>query len=96
MSEVAYDKKLHDPKHVIRESFAMPDITAAECRSIFVDWALNVPAGVDAKVALSALLQHHSDAPADHPMLEVLREGLLEPTVKGRRGGWSGRRTSRS
>jgi hypothetical protein len=33
-----------DPKGLIREAFRIDGITDAECRSIFVDWALSVQA----------------------------------------------------
>jgi hypothetical protein len=34
-----------DPKGLIRESYRIEGITAGECRSIFVDWALSLPTG---------------------------------------------------
>lgn len=85
----------YDPKGLIKECFLIDGITAAECRSVFVDWALSVPSDVDTQEALEALNAHYATAPEEHPMRAVLKESLLEPTVKGRRGGWSGRRSAR-
>jgi hypothetical protein len=34
-----------DPKGLIRESYRIEGITAGECRSILVDWALSLPGG---------------------------------------------------
>ncbi|AML52504.1 hypothetical protein AB9F29_14175 [Falsihalocynthiibacter sp. S25ZX9] len=85
-----------DPKGLIKDCFSMDGITDAECRSVFVDWALSVPADVDTREALEALNVQYQQGPEGHPMLTVLKESLLEPAVTGRRGGWSGRRTGRT
>lgn len=80
----------HDPKGLIRESYRIPGITAAECRSIFVDWALSLPVGADTGAAMAALLARHGAE--DHPMTVVLREGLAgTATTPKRRGGRAGR-----
>jgi hypothetical protein len=79
-----------DPKGLIREAFRIEGITDAECRSIFVDWALSVTAP-DPREAIATLLARHSDAPADHPMRTVLSEGLVAPPTATRRGGRAGR-----
>ena len=65
-----------DPKGLVRESYRIEAITAPECRSIFLDWALSLAPGANEGVALECLLEHYGpDAPA-HPMTEVLRAGL--------------------
>jgi hypothetical protein len=82
----------HDPRGLIREAYRIEGIGAADCRSIFLDWALGLPAGIAAAEAAAALLAHHAP-PADHPMTALLREaagGTPGPT--GRRGGAMGRR----
>jgi hypothetical protein len=81
-----------DPKALIREAYRIEGIGLAECRSIFVDWALSLPGEGAAERALPELLTRHGfDAP-DHPMTEVLREGMATLRPAGRRGGWRGRR----
>lgn len=77
-----------DPKGLMRESFRIDGITTEECRSIFLDWALSLPAGVDAGAAARALLATHAPRNAGHPMLAVLAEGAAASSVKPvRRGG---------
>lgn len=80
----------HDPKGLIRESFRIEGITAEECRSIFLDWALSLPGDADQRVALVALCE---TAPAGHPMSEILTAARdHQPLVsRGRRGGRAAR-----
>lgn len=80
-----------DPKGLIRESYRMEGIGPAECRSIFLDWALSLPEGHDNAAAITRLLKRYGAAAADHPMTQVLREGKTTLTTPRRRGGWRGR-----
>ncbi len=80
-----------DPKGLIRESFRIDGITASECRTIFLDWALGVPPGLDAKAEVQALLQQYSHEPADHPMMQTLQAALKDSGPARRRGGRAGR-----
>lgn len=74
-----------DPKGLIRESYRMDGITGAECRSIFIDWALSLANDADTGAALRVLLGHY--AQPDHPMSRVLTEALQVPQKPKRRGG---------
>ena len=76
-----------DPKGLIRESYRIEGIGLAECRSIFLDWAISIPAGADAGALIPDLLALYGAAAPDHPMTAVLREGLSAPSPSGRRGG---------
>ena len=78
-----------DPKGLIEESYKIENISAAECRSIFLDWALSYE-GVSA-VGIAALLARHGLGTDDHPMTVTLREGLSAPETPTRRGGRRGR-----
>ncbi|AVO39111.1 hypothetical protein [Pukyongiella litopenaei] len=80
-----------DPKGLILEAFRIDGITPAECRSIFLDWALSLPDGQEPGPAIRALLQSHADKPGDHPMVDVLRQGLTGMSMPRRRGGWRSR-----
>lgn len=89
---------LADPKNLIRESFRIEAITPAECRSIFVDWALSLPPGVDAAPAIRFLIDHYAPdaSPAEggaHPMVAILVEGLQarQQDAPRRRGGRAAR-----
>lgn len=81
----------HDPKGLVRESYRIEGITAGECRSIFLDWALSVPIGADTSVLITALLSQYAGTQPDHPMTTVLREGLAVKPKAGRRGGRAAR-----
>lgn len=82
-----------DPKGLIRESYAIEGITAAECRSIFLDWALSLPIAADVPIAAAALIDHYAAQMPQHPMSGVLQEGLHAPDHPRRRGGRAGRLT---
>ena len=73
-----------DPKGLIAEAYKIDGITLAECRSIFLDWALNVDG--DTNAALTVLIERHGQG--EHPMSDVLREGLSTAERPRRRGGW--------
>jgi hypothetical protein len=78
-----------DPKGLIRESYRICGVTAADCRSIFLDWALSLPEGRRPDAAIPALLARYGQP--GHPMTAVLTEALGRPGRRGRRGGSSGR-----
>lgn len=80
-----------DPKGLILEAYRIDGISSAECRSIFLDWALSLPEGQDTGTALRLLIERYCvDAP-DHPMTRVLRDGLTSVATPRRRGGWRSR-----
>ncbi len=81
-----------DPKALIREAYRIEGISGPECRSIFMDWALSLPVDLPPSEALAELVSRHAEPEPDHPMSEVLREGLSEARPPSRRGGWRGRR----
>lgn len=80
-----------DPKGLIRESYRIAGIGPAECRSIFLDWALSLPSERDSGSAISNLLARYETGAPDHPMTQVLRDGQTTLTAPRRRGGWRGR-----
>ncbi len=61
-----------DPRGLIREAYRMA-IGPAECRSIFLDWALGLETAGPAEIA--RLLAIWGPSHPDHPMTAVLREG---------------------
>lgn len=80
-----------DPKGLVRESYRIEGITLGECRSIFLDWALSVPVGVDVAALLNHLIATYVPHNPGHPMNEVLALGLTPPEAPRRRGGRLGR-----
>lgn len=91
MGQKALTDKELDPKGLIRESYRIEGISEPECRSIFLDWAIGVPAGENARERIAQLIAIHGAGAPDHPMTAVLRAGLGEAPAKGRRGGRAGR-----
>ncbi len=81
-----------DAKGLIRESYRIEGIGEPECRSIFLDWAISVPVGVDSSDWVRALLARYGPDNADHPMTRVLQQALAPATRPTRRGGARGRR----
>ena len=73
-----------DPKGLIAEAYKIDGITEAECRSIFLDWALSVS---EPGPVIARLLEGRPP----HPMTTVLNEGLAAPQRTGRRGGRAAR-----
>ena len=84
------DRNPLDPKGLIRESFRIEGITAAECRTIFLDWALSLE-GVEAHKALTELHPLYAQKHPHHPMVAILAEGLHQMSSPRRRGGWKSR-----
>lgn len=85
------EKDQFDPKGLIRESYRIEGISAGECRTIFLDWALGLPEGVEQRVALTDLLSRYGAVDPDHPMSGILAEGLHAIAQPKRRGGWKSR-----
>lgn len=85
------DVTLADPKGLVRESYAIEGITEAECKSIFIDWALSLKNGVDPTEALRALIAFYGPGHDGHPMTVILGQALTAPANPKRRGGRMGR-----
>ena len=81
------DLNAADPKGLIRESYRIDGITPAECRSVFMDWALSLPVGATFKDALPHLIAVYADPDPAHPMSAVLHQGLSMPDGEARRRG---------
>ncbi|MEX0350718.1 MAG: hypothetical protein AB3N15_14955 [Paracoccaceae bacterium] len=88
---MAQETDLLDPKGLIREAYRIDGITPQECRSIFLDWALSLANGVDQKTALRSLHGRFASEHPEHPMTEVLAQGMAAAQTPRRRGGWRSR-----
>lgn len=80
-----------DKRELFEDSYRIDGITEGECRSIFLDWAIGIPAGQDPKPWLRLIHAHYQPMYPDHPMTKVLSESLGEVAKTGRRGGRAGR-----
>jgi hypothetical protein len=74
-----------DPRGLIAEAYTMRGVGDAECRSIFLDWALGHPQDADIPALAQALLDRFG-AP-DHPMTALLEETVVSMPPPRRRGG---------
>lgn len=83
---------VHDPKGLIFEAYRIEGITTPECRTIFLDWALSLPIERDTRGDLDHLLSTYGAQHPDHPMTEVMTEGLAKFDAPRRRGGWRSRK----
>ncbi|TQS73959.1 hypothetical protein ERN12_01955 [Rhodobacteraceae bacterium] len=84
-----------DPKGLMRESFRIDGIGMAECRSIFMDWALSLAPGTDEREAMRVVMAQYQ-GPEDHPMTLVLSEGLTREPAPRKRAGRTARRAPRT
>lgn len=71
------DMQQADPKGLIGESYRIDGITAEECRSIFLDWALSIAEGVDVSCAAGFLINHYASMADRHPMSDILQSSLI-------------------
>lgn len=74
-----------DPRGLIFEAYRM-EVGPRECRTIFLDWALGRPDD-DVGDEIRTLLDRYAGSAPDHPMTDVLREGLKRLDAPPKRGG---------
>ena len=80
-----------DPKGLIAEAYRIEGIGPSECRSIFLDWALSLPEEYEQRAALQDLADRYAAHGPNHPMTEVIQDGLNGTQKPKRRGGWRSR-----
>lgn len=80
-----------DPRGMIYEAYRIENIVIEECRMIFLDWAMNTPQG-NMNAYLNELLVEYEKGNEEHPMTQVIKDGLKSAKSEGkRRGGRIGR-----
>ena len=84
------DASRADRTGLIREAYRIDGITAEECRSILLDWAIKLPDDLPPAESIRWLLAEYGRD--GHPMTALLTQALTAPAAPGRRGGWRGRR----
>ncbi len=75
-----------DPRGVIADAYKIEGISAPECRSIFLDWALEPREAADLRQAASELAAQYADFHT-HPMTSILNEAMVELSAKPKRRG---------
>ena len=71
-----------DPKGLIFEAYNIPEISEKDCRVIFFDWAISVSENRNAFDDINMLYRKYVEIKKNHPMTEVLREGLANLSKK--------------
>jgi len=82
-------KSLNDKRGVIADAYKIEGICASECRSIFLDWALEPREPAELRQAASDLADQYAGFPA-HPMTSILLEATVELTAAPKRRGGRG------
>ena len=80
-----------DPKGLIRESYRIEGISLPECKTIFFDWAIQIPVGTDPAVHIKFCISYYGVVLPNHPMTSVLEAALAPAPQNMRRGGRAGR-----
>ena len=82
-----------DPRGLILEAYNIKDLSEKDCRTIFLDWALGVPAESDMARLMSELAEHYVDLNPEHPMSMLLNENADSmKNVRSLRGRFSRRK----
>ena len=65
-----------DEKGLIFESYNIENIDSSSCRVIFFDWLISLDQSINQVEAINELLKAYSPKFPNHPMTELLIEGL--------------------
>ena len=65
-----------DEKGLIFEAYNIENIDPSSCRVIFFDWLISLDQCIDQGEAINELLKAYSSSFPNHPMTELLIEGL--------------------
>ncbi len=65
-----------DEKGLIFEAYNIENIDSSSCRTIFFDWIFSLDQSINQGKAITDLLKAYSSRFPNHPMTELLMEGL--------------------
>ena len=65
-----------DEKGLIFEAYNIENIDSSSCRVIFFEWLISLDQSIDQGEAITELLKTYSSSFPNHPMTELLIEGL--------------------
>ena len=74
-----------DEKGLIFEAYNIENIDLNSCRTIFFDWVVSLDPSINQREAINELLETYSRMFPNHPMTELLIEGLNQNLVIRRR-----------
>ena len=66
----------YDEKGLIFEAYNIENIDSSSCRVIFFDWLISLDQSINQVEAITELLKAYSSSFPNHPMTELLIEGL--------------------
>ena len=75
-----------DEKGLIFEAYNIENIDLSSCRIIFFDWLISLEPSINQGWAINELLKAYSPRFPNHPMTQLLIEGLNENLGMRRRG----------
>lgn len=82
-----------DPKGLIHEAYNIEDLSEKDCRTIFLDWALGVPAESDMAQLMSKLAEYYAELNPEHPMSMLLNKDTSGmKSIRSSRGRFSKRK----
>ena len=77
-----------DEKGLIFEAYNIETIDSSSCRVIFFDWLISLDQSINQGEAITELLKAYSSRFPNHPMTELLMEGLKKDwKIRRRRRG---------
>ena len=77
-----------DEKGLIFEAYNIENIDTSSCRVIFFDWLISMDQSINQGEAITELLKAYSSRFPNHPMTELLMEGLKKNwEIRRRRRG---------
>jgi len=79
--------KADDPRGLIADAYKIDGISASECRSIFLDWALEPRDTGEIRAASARLLAQYEPMQPTHPMSAILHESITEISATPKRRG---------
>ena len=84
-SKILKGDLLCDEKGLIFEAYNIENIDSSSCRTIFFDWIVSLDPSVNQREAIDELLETYSQRFPNHPMTELLIEGINQNSLIRRR-----------
>ena len=82
-----------DPRGLILEAYNIENLSEKDCRTIFLDWALGVPAESDIAQLMPKLAEYYAELNPEHPMSILLKENTSSmQSIRSSRGRFSKRK----
>ncbi|MEE9454034.1 MAG: hypothetical protein V3V13_06595 [Paracoccaceae bacterium] len=70
-----------DARGLIADAYQIEGITLADCRMIFLDWALGIPGDRDMSEPIKQLLNRFAATAPTHPMTSILNDAIERKAI---------------